>query len=96
MVWALYVQAGLALLLMAAIALTPVRRGAMIVFPIGGAPAKPWVDAQPDITLIGIGALPGSLVVKGDRNLLWPIAAGHHAILLPAIPLLCAAATPGS
>lgn len=89
-----YAQIAIALLVIMVLALTPVRRGTMIVWPVSSTPAKPWLDHLSGVTLLGVGKLPGSLIITGDRNALWPVAIAHRALLLPAVPALCSAAQP--
>ncbi len=85
----LVVQALLTLLVLAILVASPARSGPMIVLPLGSVAAKPWLDAQAGVTLLGLGRLPGSMIVDADRNRLLPVAFAHHAILLPALPMLC-------
>jgi hypothetical protein len=61
----------------------------MLVVPISSEPAKPWLDQRKDAAVIGIGRIPGSIVVIGQRASLFDKAVAHGAILLPALPMLC-------
>jgi hypothetical protein len=74
----------------AALTLMPTHDGAMLIVPLTGTPAKPWLDQRNDISFSGLGKLPGSLVVIAHRNSLFIDALTHGALLLPALPALCA------
>lgn len=82
-------QGMLAFVALLTIAVMPVRSGPMLVVPIGEIAAKPWLDRQQGVTILGIGKLRGSMIVAADRNRLFTTALAHHAILLPALPALC-------
>ena len=75
--------------MMIILALMPASRGPMIVVPLSDIPIKPWLDEQQGATLLGLGRLPGSIIVSGERDALLPVAIAHHAIMLPALPVLC-------
>jgi hypothetical protein len=82
-------QAVIVTTLMVVLALMPAPRGPMIVLSLSHSAIKPWLDEQSGTTVLGLGRLPGSIIVSGDRDALFPVAVAHHAILLPALPALC-------
>lgn len=86
----LVAQAAIAAALVACLAFTPPRAGPMMVVPLSSSPVKPWLDDQNGVTVLGVGRIAGSIVVAADRNRLLSVAVLHGAILIPALPALCA------
>jgi uncharacterized RDD family membrane protein YckC len=68
----------------------PPERGAMLLVPIGGSMAGPANAAMVSgAALLAPGPLPGSLVVRGQRQSLSRAAIGHGILVLSAPTLLC-------
>lgn len=86
---AVVAQCALTVVGLALVLALPARSGAMLVVPVTGIPAKPWLDRRSDIRFSGLGRLPGSIIVIADRDALLGDAISHGALLLPASPALC-------
>jgi hypothetical protein len=82
---ALVAQAILIAAIIIILALAPPRMGPMLVVPLAGHPARPWLDMRHDVQLIGVGRLRGSLIVMAPRDALLPAALAHGALVLRAL-----------
>ncbi|MFD1786869.1 hypothetical protein ACFSC3_04715 [Sphingomonas floccifaciens] len=79
-------------LVIVAIAFWPPQRGAMLMIPLSGHAATAVdVALAGHASLIGMGPLPGSMVVLGDRAMLGGPALDRGILLLAAPRAICGA-----
>ena len=86
-----FVQIGAVVAAMAGFAFAPPARGRMLLVPLApGAAAKlPAAAVTGGARLLGMGPVPGSLVVVADRARLGGVSLADGMVILSAPPLLC-------
>ncbi len=88
---ALYAQVAMVVVAIAALMLAPPREGPMLVIPLGDAAvAQTMAWALPEgATFLGLGPLPGSILVYARRDMLTSSAWQNSSLLIKAPEILC-------
>ena len=88
---ALYAQVAMVVVAIVALMLAPPREGPMLVIPLGNpAVAQTMGWALPEgAAFLGLGPLPGSILVYAKRDVLTPSAWQNSSLIIKAPEILC-------